>query len=82
VLRALALATLLAATTVGSAAAEPPGPGAQALIDELGRARVTIDDDRGTLRFARGNAITPSAGRIRLGRPTSPRAAARAYMDD
>jgi Zn-dependent metalloprotease len=80
-LRALGASIVLAALVAGTVLAQDPGtPNRDALLVELGRGRVALNDESGTLRFAAGSAARPAASRARLGPRANPRATARAFM--
>lgn len=82
----LAVALALALAVATASAAEPQtgrgsAPDRSALLAELGSKRVARHAATGYVRFVSGTLADPAATNTDLGRPGSPQAAARRFMD-
>lgn len=77
----LGAAVVLSMLAVPAAAQEPSGSDRGNLLAELGSSRVQRHAATGQLRFVSGTAARPAATSETLGRPSTPRAAARRFMD-
>ncbi|CAN5432616.1 hypothetical protein BH20CHL6_BH20CHL6_11860 [soil metagenome] len=79
--RATLGAALILSGLAGSATAREPGQtDRSALLAELGADRISRHAETGQVRFVRGTAAQPAARTAILGRPATPRTAARNFM--